>query len=131
MARIRSVKPEFFRHEGLQDLEVAHPGKYPMLVFEGLWCHCDSKGRFEWRPRQLKLDILPFLPFDMTATLAILEESGMAVGDDVDIVVSENEITIRKKVGKKFSLEDLVSRMPRDYAGGEESFGPPIGKEEW
>lgn len=77
MARIRTIKPDFFRHEGLQDLEIANPGMYPMMVFEGLWGHCDSKGRFEWRPRQLKLDILPFLPFDMAETLLILEQSGM------------------------------------------------------
>lgn len=77
MARIRTIKPEFFRHEALQDLEIAHPGKYPMMVFAGLLGHCDSKGRFEWRPRQLKLDILPFLPFDMADTLAILERAGM------------------------------------------------------
>lgn len=77
MARIRTIKPEFFRHEGLQDLEIANPGKYPMMVFEALWGHCDSKGRFEWKPRTLKLDILPFLPFDMTVTLEILESAGM------------------------------------------------------
>ena len=77
MARIRTIKPEFFRHEALQDLEIAHPGAYPMMVFCGLWGHCDSKGRFEWKPRQLKLDILPFLPFDMAQTLAVLESSGM------------------------------------------------------
>jgi len=76
MARIRTVKPSFFRHEGLQDLEAANPGKYPMLVFEGLWGHCDKAGRFEWRPRMLKLDILPFLNFDMTETLNLLVASG-------------------------------------------------------
>lgn len=77
MARIRTIKPEFFRHEGLQDLEIAHPGKYPMMVFEGLLGHCDSKGRFEWKPRTLKLDILPFLPFDMAGTLEILVGAAM------------------------------------------------------
>ncbi len=84
MARIRTIKPEFFRHESLQDLEISPPGKYPMLVFEGLWGHCDSKGRFEWRPRQLKLDILPFLPFDMTDTLDILNAAGMVTRYSVD-----------------------------------------------
>ena len=84
MARIRTIKPEFFRHEGLQDLEIANPGMYPMMVFEGLWGHCDSKGRFEWRPRQLKLDILPFLNFDMTTTLAILADAGMVNRYTVD-----------------------------------------------
>jgi hypothetical protein len=60
MARIRTVKPDFFRHEALQDLELANPGMYPMMVFQALWGHCDSKGRFEWKPRMLKLDILRF-----------------------------------------------------------------------
>ena len=76
MARIRTIKPDFFRHEGLQDLETANPGKHPMLVFAGLWGHCDKSGRFEWRPRMLKLDILPFLDFSMTDTLELLVASG-------------------------------------------------------
>ena len=84
MARIRTVKPDFFRHEALQDLEIANPGAYPMMVFEGLWGHCDNKGRFEWKPRMLKLDILPFLPFDMATTLGILELAGMVRRYTVD-----------------------------------------------
>jgi hypothetical protein len=70
------VKPEFFRHEGLQDLESAHPGAHTMLTFAGLWGHCDKNGVFEWKPRQLKLDILPFLQFDLNATLALLMGAG-------------------------------------------------------
>lgn len=77
MARIRTIKPDFFRHEALQDLEIANPGMYPMMVFAALWGHCDSKGRFEWKPRMLKLDILPFIPFDMAKTLEILERGKM------------------------------------------------------
>lgn len=77
MARIRTIKPEFFRHEGLQDLEAANPGAYTMLVFAGLWGHCDKAGTFEWKPRVLKLDILPFLSFDMAVTLNLLEEAGL------------------------------------------------------
>jgi len=33
--------------------------------------------------------------------------------------------------GEKFDLAELVSRMPSDYQAGEESFGKPVGKEEW
>lgn len=73
MARIRTIKPEFFRHEGLQDLEREHPGSYVMLTFAGLWTLCDKAGRFEWRPRTIKLDVLPFLDFDMGSTLMLLE----------------------------------------------------------
>ncbi len=31
----------------------------------------------------------------------------------------------------KFDLAEMVSRMPPDYQAGEESFGEPMGKEEW
>ncbi len=76
MPRIRTVKPEFFRHEGLQDLEIENPGEYPMFVFEGLWLLCDSQGVFPYQPRQIHLDILPFLPFDMAKTLGVLVNAG-------------------------------------------------------
>lgn len=75
MARIRTIKPDFFRHEGLQDLAAQH-GAHVMLVFAGLWGHCDRFGRFECRPRHLKLDILPFLDFDMAETIQALEGAG-------------------------------------------------------
>ena len=76
MSRIRSVKPDFFRHEGLQALEAVHPGYHCMLVFEGLWVICDRAGRFEWKPKIIKLDVLPFLDFDMAETMRILSEAG-------------------------------------------------------
>jgi hypothetical protein len=84
MARIRTVKPEFFRHETLQELEIRNQGKYPMLVFCGLWGHCDRNGSFEWRPRYLKLDILPFLDFDMDETLALLEGAKLVLKYDAN-----------------------------------------------
>jgi hypothetical protein len=84
VARIRTVKPSFFRHEGLQDLERAHPGAHVMLVFAGLWTVADGAGRFLWRPRQFKLDILPFLDFDMDTTLALLVEGGFIQHYTVD-----------------------------------------------
>jgi len=117
MARIRTVKPEFYRHEGLQDLEIANPGKYPMMVFAGLWGHCDSKGRFEWKPRILKLDILPFLPFDMAETLDILKSAGMLRRYTVD--------------GKEYGFIDTFEKHQR-LTGKEategEKFPAPIGE---
>ncbi len=32
---------------------------------------------------------------------------------------------------EKFDLAEMISRMPPDYQASEESFGEPIGKEEW
>jgi hypothetical protein len=76
MARIRTFKPEFLRHEKLQELESVYCGNYPMFVFMGLWSVSDKNGVFEWKPKQLKLDIYPFLEFDMEMTLNILFENG-------------------------------------------------------
>ncbi|HEU5012049.1 MAG TPA: hypothetical protein VFT66_05855 [Roseiflexaceae bacterium] len=33
--------------------------------------------------------------------------------------------------GKNFDLVEMISRMPPDYRASEESFGEPVGKEEW
>ena len=59
MSRIRTIKPELFRHEDLFDLE--QRTKLPMrLSWCGLFTVCDREGRFEWRPKTLQLDILPW-----------------------------------------------------------------------
>ena len=59
MSRIRTVKPELFKHETLFDAERAT--KLPLrLAFIGLLTCCDREGRFKWRPGRLKLDLLPY-----------------------------------------------------------------------
>lgn len=70
------MKPAFFRHERLQELETKYATLRPMLVFQGLWTQADREGRFVWQPRQLKLDILPFVDFDMAEGLELLRANG-------------------------------------------------------
>ncbi|MDR3173380.1 MAG: hypothetical protein LBU19_03940 [Treponema sp.] len=76
MARIRNVKPEFYSHEELNDLESGFPGLRPMLVFSGLWGQCEYSGVFLWSIRKLKLAILPFIDFDIGESLELLEKHG-------------------------------------------------------
>lgn len=133
MARIRTVKPEFFRHELLQNLEITHSGKYPMLVFAGLWGHCDKAGRFEWRPRMLKLDILPFMPFEMTETLAILEQAGLVKKYTVN-GVEYGEIptfTDHQRIGGKEAQEPEKHPGPNGEVPGKQrgSTGEATGKQ--
>src|ERR1035438_7461939 len=75
MQRIRTVKPEFFQHEGLFDLEM-QVGLPVRLAFVGLWTCCDREGRFPWRPRKLKTDILPYDDLDFAAVLDALAGGG-------------------------------------------------------
>jgi hypothetical protein len=77
MARIRTIKPSFFRHELLQEIHMKHPDLPVLLVFVALWGHCDKAGSFLWKTRLLKLDIFPFIDFDLEKTLAILAENGL------------------------------------------------------
>jgi len=61
----------------------------------------------------------------------VLEDAGIAIGDDVEIVVGEKEIRIIKRARPKFILEEMIARMPKRYRGSEESFGRAVGREEW
>jgi antitoxin MazE len=59
----------------------------------------------------------------------VLENAHIAVGDDVEVVVSKEQIVIKKAAKKKFDLADMVARMPKNYKVKEESFGRPVGRE--
>lgn len=75
MGRIRTIKPEFFKHETLFDAE-AETALPLRLAFAGLWTACDREGRFEWRPRALKSDILPYDDIDFSRVLDALMTRG-------------------------------------------------------
>ncbi len=78
MGRIRTIKPEFFRHEDLYELEKAT--KLPIrLAYAGLWTCCDREGRFKWRPRSLKVEILPYDECDFSRVLDALATRGFLV----------------------------------------------------
>ena len=118
MPRIRTIKPNFFRHEALQDLELAHPQQYTMMVFAALWGHCDKLGRFRWQPRTLKLDILPFLPFDIGITLELLATHGFIRRYEVD-GVSYGEIPSflqhQRITGKEADEQEKFPPPPTGY----------------
>ena len=83
MGRIRTVKPELFRHEALFEAEQDY--QLPLrLVFIGLFTCCDKEGRFRWRPRQLKLDILPYDDIDFSRVLDALATRGFLVKYEVE-----------------------------------------------
>jgi hypothetical protein len=76
--RIRTIKPEFFKHEELYDAEM-ETGLPLRVAFAGLWCAADREGRFKWRPRALKSDILPFDNVDFSRVLHALATRGLVV----------------------------------------------------
>ena len=76
--RIRTIKPEFFTHEGLYELE--KETKLPIRVaFAGLWCVADKAGRFKWEPRRIGIAILPYDGIEFSRVLDALLTRGFVV----------------------------------------------------
>lgn len=78
MARIRSIKPEFFRHRRLF-LAEKETGLPLRVAFAGLWTCADREGRFRWEPEELKLDCLPYDDVDFGRVLDALCTRGFIV----------------------------------------------------
>lgn len=55
MARIRYIKPDFFKDEDLAELPFE-----TRLFFAGLWTQADKEGRLEDRPKRLKVELMPY-----------------------------------------------------------------------
>jgi antitoxin MazE len=62
----------------------------------------------------------------------VLDLADIAVGDEVEIIVGEHEIVLRKvRASTRFDLAELVARIPADYDADEVDIGPPVGREAW
>lgn len=85
MARIRTIKPGFWTHEGIFDAEQKHNVQFQLRIAYGaLINQVDKQGRFEWRPRQLKLGIMPYDNVDFEKLLDILEQEAFIKSYVVD-----------------------------------------------
>lgn len=63
----------------------------------------------------------------------LLDQADLNVGDEVEIVVGERQILVKKatKSTPKYDIRELVARIPKGYKSKEISFGSAVGKEEW
>jgi antitoxin MazE len=63
----------------------------------------------------------------------VLEEARISVGDDVDVTTRDGVIVIAplRPARRRQSLQELVSRIPKDYKASEVDWGAPVGKEAW
>ena len=66
MARIRTVKPEFFTSEDIVSLS-----PLARLLYIALWCEADREGRMVWKPRTFKLR---YLPADICDAMTLCDE---------------------------------------------------------
>lgn len=74
MARIRTIKPEFFTDE---DMAILSP--LARLFYIGLWCEADREGRLEWKLKTLKWKYLPEDDCDIESIGKELLDSGRVI----------------------------------------------------
>jgi len=67
MARIRYLKPDFFKDEDIKELPFE-----ARLFYQGLWIQADREGRGEDRPERLKVDIMPYDEIDAEKIMQLL-----------------------------------------------------------
>lgn len=72
MARIRTIKPEFFTSEDIVSLT-----PLARLFYVSLWCEADREGRLAWKPRTLKMRYLPGDDADPEALGTELADAGL------------------------------------------------------
>jgi len=72
MARIRTIKPEFFTSEDIVSLS-----PLARLLYIALWCEADKEGRMVWKPVTFKLRYLPGENCDVQALCKEIVDRGL------------------------------------------------------
>lgn len=72
MARARNIKPAFFQNEELSELS-----PITRLAFIGMWTISDFKGCIEFRPKRLKVQLMPYDDCDFEEIAINLDKSGL------------------------------------------------------
>lgn len=82
MARIRSIKPEFWT-----SAQVVECSMNARLLFIGLWNFCDDAGRHPFKPKQIKMEIFPGDDISLDTVRGMIDElsaNGLVMSYQVD-----------------------------------------------
>lgn len=79
MARIRTIKPEFFTSSDIVSLS-----PIARLCFIAIWCEADRDGRLVWKPGTLKLRYFPGDDLDFHRVTTEIIDAGLVVLYDQD-----------------------------------------------
>lgn len=130
MARIRTVKPEFFTSES-----VCSVSPLARLLFIGLWCEADREGRLKWKPKTLKIRYLPVDSCDILSVANELISEGMISVYEIDghsycdIPSFKSHQVINNRERESVLPERVPTRDPRVKAEGRKEGKGKEGKE--
>lgn len=128
MARIRTIKPEFWRDELLAGISPE-----AALLAIGLLNHCDDEGYFNANPKLVESDVFPLRTLSITTTVLLRELANIGYievfsGSDGKtygkVVNFEKHQVINKKTASKIKG---LCELPYNYGSTTEPL--PTGKE--
>ena len=88
MARIRTIKPDFWTDESIVELEM-----WERLLFIGLWNFADDQGFIHYSPKRIKMQVFPADDVEVSRGLARLLESSLL--EAFDILSSPGAVLLR------------------------------------
>jgi hypothetical protein len=121
MARIRTIKPDFFSSEDIVSLSAL-----ARLYYIALWCEADRDGRLEWRPGTFKLRYFPAQKVNMEALGQELAERRLVVfyGDGLAYIPTflKHQHVNPREADSCLPVPDACARV-KDAQGGREGKG--------
>ena len=102
--RSRNLKPGYFKNEILCELD-----PLARILFSGLWCMADREGRLEYRPKRIKVEILPYDNCNIEKLLLLLSRDFITIYE----VDGEKYIQINKfKEHQNPHIKEKASTIP-------------------
>lgn len=131
MARIRTIKPDFFTSEDIVGIS-----PLARLLYVATWLEADREGRFIWRPKTLKLRYLPGDQCDIEMLADELVSAGLVVTYEINGQTFAEIPTFAKHqvINNRETASTIPARVP-DASGTREprvtdaTTTPLMGKE--
>lgn len=113
MARIRTIKPEFFTSEDIVELS-----PFARLLYIATWCEADKEGRLIWKPRTFKMRYFPADNVDINALCNELVDVGVIrlYGDGLAYIpgfTKHQHVNPRESVSELPAPEGITANGPR------------------
>ena len=132
MARIRTIKPEFFTSEDIVSLS-----PLARLLYIALWCEADKEGRLVWKPITFKLRYMPGDSCDIHALCKEILDRGLVklYGEGLAFIPS---FSAHQHINPRESASQLPdhkeqprvgTRQPRVGTGANLDVHPQVGRE--
>ena len=116
MARIRTIKPDFWRDEMLSKVSPE-----ACLLAIGLLNHCDDEGYFNANPKLVEADVFPLRDLSIPTTTLLQELSGIGYinlfdGEDGKVYGHVTNFEKHQVINKKTSSKiKHLCKLPHDY----------------